>query len=62
MYSLLSTLSGDEFSRGIRAYYFGFAALAWFVSAGVFIAVTIVILVVLYRRDFRSKTLDALAN
>lgn len=39
----------DEFDRGIRTYYFGFAALAWFVSAGVFIAVTLLILAVLYR-------------
>jgi uncharacterized membrane protein len=58
----LSTLSGDEFNRGIRAYYFGFAALAWFVSPGVFIGFTLLILGVLYRRDFRSPTLDVLAR
>ena len=61
-YASLSTLAGDEFNGGIRAYYFGFAALAWFVSAWVFIVVTIVILAVMYRRDFRSKTLEALAS
>ncbi len=61
-YALLSTLAGDEFNSGIRAYYFGFAALAWFVAAGVFVAVTALILVVLYRRDFRSRTLDALSR
>jgi uncharacterized membrane protein len=58
----LSTLSGDEFNRGIRAYYFGFAALAWFVSPGVFMGFTLLILGVLYRRDFRSATLDVLAR
>lgn len=61
-YALLSTLAGDEFNRGIRAYYFGFAALAWFVSAGVFVAITLLILAVLYRRDFRSRTLQALTD
>ena len=61
-FALLSTLAGDEFNRGIRAYYFGFAALAWFVSAGVFLGVTLLILMVLYRRDFRSATLEALAR
>ena len=61
-YASLSTLAGDEFNRGIRAYYFGFAALAWFVSATVFVATTLLILVVLYRRDFRSPTLEVLAR
>ena len=61
-YASLSTLAGDEFNRGIRAYYFGFAALAWFVSAAVFIATTLLILAVLYRRDFRSSTRHVLAQ
>jgi uncharacterized membrane protein len=58
----LNTLAGDEFNRGIRAYYFGFAALAWFVSPAVFIGATLLILAVLYRRDFRSQTLATLAR
>jgi uncharacterized membrane protein len=61
-FAALSSLSGDEFNRGIRAYYFGFAALAWFVSPGVFIAITALILGVLYRRDFRSATLEVLGR
>ena len=61
-YALLATLAGDEFNSGIRAYYFGFAALAWFAAAGVFAAATLLILVVLYRRDFRSRTLGALSG
>jgi uncharacterized membrane protein len=61
-YASLSTLAGDEFNRGIRAYYFGFAALAWFVSAAIFVATTLLILIVLYRRDFRSHTRDVLAQ
>jgi len=61
-YAALNSLAGDEFNRGIRAYYFGFAALAWFVSPAVFIAITLLILAVLYRRDFRSRTLAALAR
>ena len=31
-FAQLSTLAGDEFNGGIRAYYFGFAALGWFAS------------------------------
>jgi uncharacterized membrane protein len=59
-FGTVNTLAGDEFNRGIRAYYFGFAALGWFVHPGLFVALTIVILLVLWRRDFHSKTLRAI--
>ena len=57
----LNTLAADEFNRGIRSYYFGFAALGWFLHVLVFMALTMLILAVLWRRDFRSKTARALA-
>ena len=56
----INSLSGDEFNRGIRAYYFGLAAVFWFVQPWVFAAITTVIVAVLFRRDFRSKTLAAM--
>jgi uncharacterized membrane protein len=59
-FAVVNTLAGDEFNRGIRAYYFGFAALAWFAHPALFMALTVTILLVLYRRDFHSKTLRAL--
>jgi uncharacterized membrane protein len=59
-FAILNTLAGDEFNGGIRAYYFGFAALAWFAHPGLFAAMTVAILLILYRRDFRSKTRRAL--
>jgi uncharacterized membrane protein len=61
-FSLLNTLAGDDFNRGIRAYYFGFAAGTWFVSAYHFIAFTLVILIVLWRRDFHSAALHAFSD
>ena len=61
-FAQLSTLAGDEFNRGIRAYYFGFAAMTWFVSPQLFIAFTALILLVLWRRDFHSRTLDVLSH
>jgi uncharacterized membrane protein len=61
-FAQLSTLAGDEFNRGIRAYYFGFAALAWFAGPGLFVATTLLILAVLWRRDFHSRTLAALTD
>ena len=59
-FAVVNTLAGDEFNRGIRAYYFGFAALAWFAHPALFMALTVTILLVLFRRDFHSKTLRAL--
>lgn len=58
----LNTLAADEFNRGIRSYYFGFAALGWFLHVWLFAALTFLILLVLWRRDFRSRTARALAN
>ena len=61
-FATVNTLAGDEFNRGIRAYYFGFAALGWFVHPGFFVAMTLLVLLVLWRRDFRSHTLRALSG
>ncbi|ATE59601.1 DUF599 domain-containing protein [Thauera sinica] len=58
----VNSLAGDEFNRGIRAYYFGLAAVAWFVQPWIFMAMTTVIAVVLYRRDFTSALLIALRD
>ena len=58
----INSLAGDEFNRGIRSYYFGFAALGWFLHTLAFIALTILVLVVLWRRDYRSKTMRAVAS
>lgn len=56
----LSSLAADSFNYGLRAYYFGLAALSWFVSTGLFMVVTTWVVVVLYMREFRSPALRAL--
>lgn len=56
----VNTDAGDEFNRGIRAYYFGVAALTWIINPGLFIALTTAIIIVLYRRDFASSTRRAM--
>jgi uncharacterized membrane protein len=61
-FALMSSLAGDEFNRGIRAYYFGFAILGWFVHPILFMALTVAILAVLWRRDFMSQTLRAMSD
>jgi len=59
-FARINSLSGDEFNRGIRAYYFGIAAVSWFIQPWLFFGMTTAIVLVLYWRDFRSKTLDAM--
>lgn len=54
------SLAVDSFNRGVRAYYFSLAALGWFVHPWVFALTTIWIVLVLYRREFRSHTFRTL--
>lgn len=58
--SRVNSHAGDEFNRGIRAYYFGLAAVSWFVHPWLFVAVTALIVLVMARRDFASVTLAVL--
>ena len=53
-------LVGFHFNRGLRAYYFGLAILAWFIHAAAFVIATLVILHELWRREFRSRALAEL--
>jgi uncharacterized membrane protein len=47
-------------NQGLRAYYFGVAALTWFLHPALMIAMTLAVIYVLYTREFRSVTLEAL--
>ncbi|MFC3051598.1 DUF599 domain-containing protein [Kordiimonas pumila] len=56
----LSSTSGHSYNRGIRAYFFALAGLAWFVGPVFFVAATIVVLLVLIRREFASNSVRML--
>lgn len=58
----INSQAGNEFHRGIRAYYYGIAALGWFINAWVFLAATLLVTWIVYRRDFHSKTLSILRD
>ncbi len=51
-----------HFSMGIKSFYFGIAVLSWFVNSYLFIAITVLIVTVLIRREFFSKALNIIAN
>jgi uncharacterized membrane protein len=58
----ITSYAGSNFNNGLRAYYFGLAALAWFLHPWLMIGATAWIIGVLYHREFASKTLKALID
>ncbi|MAF95333.1 MAG: hypothetical protein CMM60_06220 [Rhodospirillaceae bacterium] len=52
----------NAFNRGLRAYYFGLATLAWFFGPVYYAVAAVWVVAVLYRRDFRSVTLQTLSE
>lgn len=54
--------AGRHFNMGLRAYYFGLAAASWFINAQVFIVLTTLIVYVVYRREYRSHTVNHIAG
>ena len=55
--STLASLAAKHSNRGIRAYYFGLAGLGWFVHPWVLLGAAIWVVLVLYRREFLSRTM-----
>jgi uncharacterized membrane protein len=58
--ALIITFANGNFNNGLRAYYFGVAALAWFLHPVLMIVFSGCVVYVLYEREFRSKTLQML--
>jgi len=58
---LISNAS-KHFNMGLRAYYFGIAALAWFINGWVFMLVSSLVVCVLYRREFLSQALHYMTD
>jgi uncharacterized membrane protein len=54
--------AAHSYNYGLRAYYFALAALAWFINAYASMLVCAVIVFVLYRREFKSASLEALVT
>jgi uncharacterized membrane protein len=56
----IATSTGRHFNGGLRAYYFGLAALSWFIDPWLFMLLTAWVVWVVYRREFRSRLLRTL--
>ncbi|HLO79280.1 MAG TPA: DUF599 domain-containing protein [Magnetospirillum sp.] len=58
----LQSLAANSFNRGLRAYYFALAMMLWFVHTWVFLAAAAIVVAILFRREFHSKSLSTLAD
>jgi uncharacterized membrane protein len=56
----IATSSARHYNRGIRAYYFGLAALGWFIHPWLLVLSSAWVVLVLHRREFRSRLLKTL--
>lgn len=56
----MATRAADHFNKAMRAYYFGLAGLAWFVHPLLFAAAAVWVVLVSWRREFRSHSLTVL--
>jgi uncharacterized membrane protein len=54
--------AGRHFNMGLRAYYFGLAAISWFLHPVLFMALTALVVYVLHRREFRSHAVNNMAG
>lgn len=58
----ICSLAANQFNYGLRAYYFAMAFCAWFLGPYFCMAASIMVVAVLYRREFRSKTFKTLSR
>lgn len=56
----LVSAAAETFNDGLRAYYFSFAAMAWFLSPLALVLATALVVLILYGREFRSEVLQVL--
>lgn len=54
--------AGHSYNYGLRAYYFSLSVLPWLINAWLFMLAVGVVTAVLYRREFKSRTLTTLAR
>lgn len=55
-------IASHSYNNGLRSFYFSLAVLSWFLGPAYFMLSTSVVVVILYYREFRSKSLKALSQ
>ncbi len=57
----IMTQAAYHFNLGLRAYYFAIATMAWFINPWLLVVMSMLVVFVLYRREFHSGVLKILA-
>jgi len=60
--SKICNQAGDAFNLGLRSYYYALAVIAWFIHPTALLVTSTLVVLVLYRREFRSDALGDLEN
>lgn len=56
----VASRAAEHFNKALRTFYFGLATLSWFLQPFLFMALTLLVVLVVYRREFHSHTLTIL--
>ena len=56
----VASRAAEHFNKALRTFYFGLAALSWFLQPFLFMALTALVVLVVYRREFHSHTMAIL--
>ncbi|MEO7322979.1 MAG: DUF599 domain-containing protein [Burkholderiales bacterium] len=62
MITNVATYSAENLNDGLRAYYFSMAVLTWFLHPWLLFPATVMVVYILYQREFHSRTLYALSR
>lgn len=54
--------AGHSYNYGLRAYYFSLSILPWFFNTALFVIAASLVVIILYRREFCSRTLKTLSQ
>jgi uncharacterized membrane protein len=58
--SVVQDQAAHSYNYGLRCYYFSLAVLCWFFHPVLFIAASVLVMLTLYYREFKSKSVKAL--
>ncbi len=58
----MASMAANNFNIGLRSYYFAIAMLGWLIHSALFMAIAVIVVWILYRREFTSSTLKTLGH
>ena len=58
----IMTMAASHFNYGLRAYYFAVATLSWFIGPKIMMIAAVLVVIILYSREFHSKVLAVLCE